>query len=208
MIPQIIHQIWVGDQSKRPQELMDTWKITGWEYRLWTEAEIAPLLLKNAHHYDFYMKHGVWHGASDIVRVELLERFGGVYIDADTRKLKDITDTSFMQSGFFAVQANHPNGVSYPTRIANGIMGSVPNHPIVKKYREEMGKATKITPPWSTIGGTLLTDIIYRYRTKDTTILEPHTFYPFDSKGRASKTKGESYGQHLWGTTHDMYGSI
>ena len=39
MIPKCLHQVWIGDQSKRPQECMDTIKRDNpdCEYKLWTE---------------------------------------------------------------------------------------------------------------------------------------------------------------------------
>ena len=42
MIPKVIHQIWIGDQSKRPTEAMETIKKDNpdCEYKLWTEKEL------------------------------------------------------------------------------------------------------------------------------------------------------------------------
>lgn len=197
-----IHQIWIGDQSLRPQRFMDTWKMKGWEYRLWTEEEIQNFGLKNKKLFDFYYKRGNYHGASDVVRVEVLERFGGFYIDADTERLEEIDSAPFMEADFMAVEANMLN------RVANGIIGAVAHHPILREYRLAMGKAVDVLPPWSTIGGTLFTKMIEEHKTFKTMILEPHTFYPHDSRGKVSRTSGKSYARHVWGTTHKLYGKI
>ena len=48
-IPKIIHQIWIGDKSKQPVELMKTWETMNptWEYKLWTEENIPELFNKD-----------------------------------------------------------------------------------------------------------------------------------------------------------------
>jgi len=189
-IPKIIHQIWIGDQSKKPEFLMNTWKQEGWEYKLWREKEIDDLGLVNRKLYDYYVAKGQLYGASDVARIEILEKYGGVYIDADTERLLDISP--LLSNQFFAVESNMKE------RIANGIIGSVPQHSILKSYIIKMGRAPKVDPPWSTIGGTLFTKMIKRDRTDFTKILPAHTFYPYDSQGQPARTSGITYGRHYW----------
>lgn len=203
-INKIIHQIWIGDQKLMPKHLMSGWKLEGFEYFLWTEKEIDDLKLENRELYNYFYNKGCYYGASDVVRIEVLRKFGGIYIDADTERLEDITDAPFMQADFFAVEANKPG------RIANGIMGSVERHPILEAYIKEMGEAKKVEPVWDTIGGTMFTRIFNEKATERTMKLPSHSFYPFDSRGVQSKTLGESktYAQHFWGSTHKSYGKI
>lgn len=173
----------------------------GWQRRIWTEKEVDDLGLVNRKLYDYFYRKGCFYGASDVVRLEVLQKFGGIYIDADTERLRSIDDAPFLSADFFAVEANKPG------RVANGIIGAVPNHPIIEAYIVEMGKATVVEPVWNTIGGTMFTAMIEKHRTPETQILEPHNFYPFDSKGAPSRTLGKSepYAQHFWGSTHKLY---
>lgn len=180
---------------------MKTWKgVKGWKYMLWDEGAIDGLGLKNRKLYDFYISKRCYHGASDVARLEILNAHGGIYIDADTERLEDIGE--LMDCDFFAVEANRPG------RVANGIIASIPGHPIISAYIKAMGEAKEVMPPWSTIGGTLFTRMISENRTARTSILPPHTFYPFDSKGITSRTSGKTYARHVWGTTHNLYGKI
>lgn len=190
---------------------MDTWRMRGWEYRLWTEAEIDALTLENRRHYDYYYRRAIWHGASDIARIEILQRFGGVYIDADTERTDSLEGAPFLAADFFSVEANKARGVPQGvTRVANGVVGTIPDHPIIRAYIAEIGRlpanSGALEPAWKTIGGTLFTRLIGEHRTPATMILEPHTFYPFDSSGNPSRTSGKSYARHLWGSTHGLYG--
>lgn len=202
-IPKIIHQIWIGDPLKAPQTLMDTWKMEGWEYKLWTEKEIDDFGLKNRRLYDYFYNKERWHACANVVRIELLERLGGIYIDADTERVASSIDQILVwespgkwpehdSKDFFAVYSNMDD------RIANGVIGSIPNHPIIRNYIKEMGEAKVVEPPWSTIGGTMLTKMVHLYKTERTQILKPIAFYPFDSKGIPTRSRGVTYGKHYW----------
>lgn len=52
----------------------------GWGYKLWTQDEIFRIPLKNEAQYR--KMWNLWH-KSDIARIEIIDRFGGVYIDCD-----------------------------------------------------------------------------------------------------------------------------
>ena len=201
-IPKIIHQIWLGDESKKPTELMETWKIPGWEYKLWTEKEIEEFGLKNKKVYDFYYNEGIYFGCSDVARIEILERFGGVYIDADVVKLEDISD--LLGCHLFAVKENIPERPSL-RHIVNTIIGSPRNHQILVNYIARVGKLSKFTPVWSTVGGTLFTEVIDDYIVetggRDVLILKPHTFFPLKKDGTPEEIDGKVYAKHLWGST-------
>lgn len=200
-IPKIIHQIWIGDRTLQPNKLMDTWKMAGWEYKLWTEAEIDALELQNRSLYDFYYNKGCYYGASDVVRIEALQRFGGIYIDADTERLADIDD--LLDCDFFAVTED-----DYSDRIANGVIGSVPQHEILNKYIKEMGEAKTVEPVWSTIGGTMFTKVINEVGGENIKILKPVTFYPVDAQGRKARSREKNYAFHHWGSTYNLYGKL
>ena len=81
MIPKIIHQIWVGDQSKRPDSLIQTWidMNPSWEHILWTEENMPELT--NQKQFDAMNELA---GKADILRYELLNTHGGFFIDADS----------------------------------------------------------------------------------------------------------------------------
>lgn len=200
-IPKILHQIWIGDQSIAPRSLMDTWKMEGWEYKLWTEKEIDALNLKNRRLYDYFMQKKCYYGASDVVRLEVLERFGGVYIDADTERLQPI-EPLVEGATFMSVWSNTEG------RIANGVIGAVPNHKIITEYRDAMGKARVVEPVWSTIGGTLFTEMIFAHQDEYTKLHPPRTAYPIDSKGRMNTARHKIYMKHYWGSTKRLYGKL
>jgi len=202
MIPKILHQIWIGPK-REPVEWMKTWeeKNPGMKICVWTESGILGLKLKNRALYKEYLDRGEYHGAADIARVEILERYGGVYMDADSICKESIENESIMQVDFFACY-EHDN---HPGRIGNGAFGSVAGHPILKEYIKRMGEAKIIRPIWKTIGGTMFTKVIEDYGKEKITILPTCSFWPENHNGQKAPIVGKVYAEQKWGTTKKLY---
>lgn len=181
-----------------PAEWMASWKNKnpGFEYRLWTEKNIKELKLTNSKIYDEYYNREKFDGAADVARVEILNRFGGVYIDADSICLNPLEDTWFDME-FFACY-------EYDDRIANGVIGSIPGHPILEEYIKRIKRSTVLYPPCYTIGGTMLTTCVDLYQDKSAVLLLPQsTFYPKWHK--RNQIKDKIYSRQMWGTTKSIY---
>ena len=120
LIPRVFHQIWVGPDPT-PEEFItyrQTWLACnpGWELRLWTEENLPPDLERR----EAYEKLRVPAERADILRVEILFRFGGVYVDADFECLRPIED--LLDGTDFFVAYLKPN------RVNNAVIGSVARH--------------------------------------------------------------------------------
>ena len=130
MIPRVLHQIWVGPAGF-PDEFAayaETWRRhhPGWEYRLWTEAEIPAELRRPEARERLRMPAE----RSDILRLEILWREGGVYVDTDFEcrgSLEPHLD------GAEFVTAN-----LFPHRVNNAFIASVPGHVILDEALAEM----------------------------------------------------------------------
>lgn len=201
MIPRILHFIWIGNKE-RPDCWMN-WmsQNPSFEIVFWDEKMIDHFRLKNQKLYDEYYSKGEYHGASDVARIEILERYGGIYMDSDSICLNPIEHEPFMNSDFFVAYEH----VNHPGRIANGVIGSIPGHPILKEYIKRIGEAKKIRPIWNTIGGTMLTEIINRWGKERITILPTCSFYPVNHNGQIAPVVGSIYANQMWGTTKKLY---
>lgn len=129
-IPKIIHQIWLG--SPVPQQfypLIETWKTLhpDWEYKLWTDNDIEEFDLTNKLIYAIAPNYGM---KSDIARLEILYRHGGLYIDLDQECL--LPHDIFHHITDFYVGIVSPNP-SFEKSLANGLIGSCKQHPILKQ---------------------------------------------------------------------------
>ena len=88
-LPKIIHQIWLGD-IEPPYSFMKSVKDNhpDYDYRLWTDDNLPHPLFNQ----DLFDKARYYPEKADILRYELLYRFGGLYIDADIICLKPLND--------------------------------------------------------------------------------------------------------------------
>lgn len=183
-----LHQIWVGPK-RRPVYWMDTWvkKNPKMNHCLWTSY--------SGFHYEdkiqMFMDRGQYAIAADIMRVEILLKEGGVYIDADSTCLEPIQDAPFINDDFFACW-------DYTGWVANGVIGAIPNHPIIREYHERIDEKDDY---WE-FGARMLTACI---GDKDVTILPTCTFFPQDQKGNKAPVLGKIYAEQYWASTKGLY---
>ena len=129
-IPKIIHQIWVGD-SPMPEHYkpwIKTWQsIPGWRYKLWTDKDVETYPLINK---ELYYQEKNMAARADILRLEILMREGGLYVDTDFECLrKDAFDILHERFDFYACL--HPLDCK-ALCLNNAIIAAIPNHPIIK----------------------------------------------------------------------------
>ena len=132
-IPRIVHQIWLG--SKVPAKYktwMNSWmNWMGWEYKLWTDEDVEHLSLYNQKLYDQATNYGE---KSDILRLELLEQFGGLYVDTDfeciNSNIFNVLNRSF--DFYVGFEPSIHGSINHINKICNALMASAPNHPLIK----------------------------------------------------------------------------
>ena len=134
-IPKIIHQIWLGsDVPEVFNKWMSTWaSLEGWEYHLWTDEKVKNLKLHNQSVYNQSTNYGE---KSDILRLELLSRFGGVYVDVDFECLKpDLFDELHRSFDFYIGFEPLEHGFVQKFnmfKVCNAIIASTPSHPLIQ----------------------------------------------------------------------------
>lgn len=123
MIPRVIHQIWLGGPlPDRYRRFADGWREIHpeWTYRLWDDSDV-PASLKNGR--AFHSTSSLAQKA-DILRYEIINKHGGVYIDCDFEAIQPLDSLLEGLSFFSAYQSG--------STVAIGIFGSVPRHPVLK----------------------------------------------------------------------------
>ena len=93
MIPRMVHRIWVGSvEPDWMQACGQTWEQPGWHVATYNQP---PFTLHNQEWYDQaadYAPHHTGQLQADLMRLELLWYFGGVYVDTDYQLLTTIDD--------------------------------------------------------------------------------------------------------------------
>lgn len=123
MIPKVIHYIWIGGnpEPKLLQKCKKSWKkyCPDYEIKRWDESNLD--LSKYQFAKDAYDAKK-WAFASDVIRFDVLNEFGGVYLDTDVELLKPIDE--FLKNDFFV-------GFEDNELINPGlIIGCIPHHKV------------------------------------------------------------------------------
>jgi mannosyltransferase OCH1-like enzyme len=181
-IPKKIHFIWVGGNKPKWTEIfVNEVKKINYDYEVfeWTEDNL-DFEIQNKDSYENCLNMGA---KSDILRMEILFNHGGIYMDYDNLQIKKFDD--LLEYEFFA--GSHELN---PKEIWFGVVGSIPKHPICKKYLDDLDiKSTigknQIDRVMEETGPYYLTKIIYdnlwdcQYK-----IFIGSEFYPFALEDR------------------------
>jgi mannosyltransferase OCH1-like enzyme len=125
VIPQIIHQVWVG---KKPIPTRYTfwadrlWDMNpNWERKVWTDFAIRKFLCDPKPLWDKF-----WSPASvsNMVRLLAVQKYGGIYLDMDMEPLQPLNSVRQLFGHAFA--ADQGDG-----RLCNAAFGAPPDHPWV-----------------------------------------------------------------------------
>ena len=88
MIPKVIHYIWLGGQPLPPlgEKCLASWRsqLPDWEIRRWDESN-SPV------RHPFVramMDRGLYAFASDYIRLDILAKYGGLYLDTDVELIR------------------------------------------------------------------------------------------------------------------------
>lgn len=133
MIPKIIHMIWIGDKklSKHKKKNIRSYRKLNpdWKVKIWTNDNLPEIINKYT-----YNKVSSWAAKADILRLEILYRYGGLYTDMDSRCLKPLY---YLVNNLtcFSMTGNHGNA-------ANGTLGCTKNNKTFKKIVFNLDKHT------------------------------------------------------------------
>jgi hypothetical protein len=130
IIPKVIHQIWLGPKEMPAnfKFFQQTWKMfhPDWQFKVWDEKAI---LNENLENIDLYWLARSYQEKSDLVRYEILKKYGGLYIDTDIECFANFDELHHKYDFYtnFEPPAINKKKVS----ILNAMIASVPSHPIL-----------------------------------------------------------------------------
>lgn len=208
-IPKIIHQLWIGSKPA-PIKLMDTWKDKHpeFEYIYWNEAEFIKrnLTFKCQDKIDEIEEI---NGKADIIRWEILYKYGGIFIDADSICIEPFDDEILSKQCFAGwEQEEVRKGL-----IATGTMGFPVKHPLVKTainwiINNEVSQSKANLMAWQSVGPGLLTRMYNTNNFKDLYIFPSYTFLPVHLTGLEYTGHGKIFAYQAWGSTKQSYDTM
>lgn len=206
-IPKIIHQIWIGDKSPPPHSLINTWisKNPGFEHILWTETEIQ----KRGFVFECQEKIDLCTelcGKADIMRLEILWKYGGVYLDADSICIEPLDEILLEKRAF----ATFENENARKGLVANGNMGFVPQYSLCRDMIDWILSDESTEPilrlrAWACLGPALLTRFLNTGNYPDFCVFPSHLFLPVHFTGSEYDGHRKVYAHQYWGTNYNLY---
>lgn len=192
MIPKIIHYCWFG-RGEKPQlakKCIASWKkyCPDFEIKEWNEDNYDV----NAHPYTkFCCINKKWAFLSDFVRLDVVERFGGIYLDTDVEVIRPLTEL-LSYSAFY--------GFENERYVATGLgFGAEAGHLTVAALKREYNKVAADSQICLTGCPTLNTNALLsfglvqngcRQSVAGAEILPAEFFNPYeDSTGRLNVTQ-------------------
>ncbi len=132
-IPQVIHSFWFSNDQIPDiyRKCMDSWSriMTDTEIKIWDSQSYDA----DAHTFtSSAYKEKRWAYVSDYARLDILYRYGGIYLDMDVMLIKPLTDMLNCR-GFFGydVHGNIDLGNGFGSEAGNPLLGS-----LIEKYND------------------------------------------------------------------------
>ena len=195
MIPRRLHRIWLGD-APIPEEYEAYWAEwqsmhPEWECTTHGESEVINRKL--------YAALSSMSAKSDLLRYEIMQREGGVYVDTDFQPLRPLDP--LLETGVTCFA-----GWEDEQRVCTALFGCVPGHPalsaLVSGLPAWASRHARQTPDTQT-GPVFFTSVLNGR--PDVTLFPPPVFYPVSywDRTRIEELRptlpAEAFALHHWG---------
>jgi len=221
-IPKLIHQLWIGPKPA-PTKFMNTWaaKNPEFQYLFWNETDLAKLIAtrkitatvasgevfeQSLVCIDKIASIEEINGKADIIRWEILYKFGGIFLDADSVCIEPF-DEIIMSKKAFAAWENEQVRSGLVATVA---MGFPPLHPLCQAaidyiLKNEVSQVATRQMAWQTVGPLCLTRLIQTGLYNDVFIFPSWCFLPIHFAGVEYTGHRKVYACQEWGSTRKNY---
>lgn len=191
MIPKIIISMWVGpEMPDLVKKCTATHKLEGYEHVWIDNGSVIDEEFKTEYFHEC-IAAGQWGKLSDYLRICYLEKYGGIYLDADTEVLRDFDDV--LDAEIFACEEEN-------MFVANGIIGAVPHHPMMVHYKKLIednfrGTGDLVFQP----GMYLWTELVkYSQWTPQVKLYSPEWFLPYNHQTGVTNVTVNTHTTHYY----------
>ncbi len=192
MIPKRIISMWIGPEMPDIVKMCtSTHKLEGYEH-MWIDNETAIDKEFQTNYYHECISVGNWGKLSDYLRICYLEKYGGIYLDADSEIIRKNWDALLNDKIFVCEEEN--------MFIANGIIGAEAHHPMLIHYKKLIeenfrGMGELVFQP----GMYLWTELVkYSQWSKDVKIYPAEYFLPYNHQTDVLRVTPNTYMKHYY----------
>jgi hypothetical protein len=171
-----INAIWIGDESRVPSEVYTWGNVTVHGNQVL--GNITWELKDKMRH---YASMGELNGVADCMRWELLYHYGGIFVDADSEKVRNLPD--FINE--LSAVAAWENEIDRPGLIACGFLKFEKHDKFVGDIIDWIkAEPIKGREAWEVVGPGAITTVFKHTKPRHLTILPSHFFFPRHHSGR------------------------
>jgi len=149
-IPKVIHFIWVGPKAFPLESIENVRSWIGhhpdWKVKFWTDRD-RPLphpdmqlcMIQNLELIKlepFYRISDNYGEMSDLLRLEILYKEGGIYVDHDVRCIKSFESFNQAYDLFCGMEVPFPSALSSSLTPTNNTLGAKQGHPLLMRCME------------------------------------------------------------------------
>lgn len=194
-IPRTIHMIWLGPRPIPSASLlyMRGWERLnlGWKVNLWRGLD--GLRMENKEQFDH---SPVMAQKADLMRLEVVLRYGGVYVDCDVECLKGV-ERLLGDVGDFASRQSDGS-------LCNSVFGARPGSEWVQAMVREAGRRWRPAWGWRDMlwtGNQVLNDVTPAHKVR---VFGAEVFNPIPLGGGRPLTSSRTHAIHHWsGSWHE-----
>jgi mannosyltransferase OCH1-like enzyme len=209
MIAKKIHYIWLGKNRKPKsfQMVLKSWEKHagefGFEIKEWSEENIYEFHLPE---YFFYLlKQKKWAFASDVLRVYILQKYEGIYLDIDQVLVKNLDmnfQNKFLSNDLF-ISKYHEVDDYYGFGFVGCSAKSLLINDLINFYENFDFKNEKKDIIINKIGSEFINKYLEEIKNNEDfgnkiLILEQETFYPLTEKNFTENTYSYHLGNTSW----------
>jgi hypothetical protein len=200
MIPKILHIIWIGDESRRPDQLIDSWRLhhPDWDVRVWGNEQLLQTDWRCRHRL-----HGLGErdcaAVADAMRWEILLQHGGVCVAADSVCLRPL-DPALLDLEAFTCWENE---VVAPGQLCAAYVGCTPGNPLIAKIVQDIAHDTELAQQSisDAVGSGRLTRTWRDMAYDALTVLPSACFVPRHPRAASSALSIEPFACELWASS-------
>lgn len=193
-IVRTIHIVWVGDERKRPNNAIESWRKNnpGWTVRIWGNRELTSLEWENHAHLSTVLNRREWRAVVDLMRWEILERHGGFAVEADSSCIRPLEDWLFEPRIFACWESE----IARPRLVSNAFVYAQPGNPLIRQIIQDIRDLPDMSgAPHVLTGASRLTNTFREMRYADLTIYPSHYFIPEHLSGLRYQGSGSVFAE-------------
>lgn len=206
-IPNFLRHIWIGP-NPAPKKWMKTWVIKHphWQYEIFDDFKLSNKKFYNQQLIETFYEKGIYAGAADLIRYELLYENGGFIPEADSICLEN-TDELWTEDFDYCYSVYEHE--TFRPGFISPIYASNPKNKFLELIINDLHNfpLSKINKRAWTITGNQYLEKMVREHTPKIKIFPSHYFIPKHFKAPGPRYNGPDkiYADQFWGTTRDTY---